>query len=121
MSGAGKRAIEDAADRLGEMMLETAEGAAAHAYEDLAAAALAAGLDAVCDDGPDQDRIEAVAAVLHAKLHTAGGTAWNALSAHEKSFWFDIARAAITASDGALRNDIAARGGNGSGGAAGDT
>jgi len=109
MSGAGKRAIEDAADRLGEMLLETAEGSAEYSYEDLAAATIEAGLRAVRGQAPSGARVEAVAAVLQAKLHGAAGAAgaaWAGLSAPEKEFWFDIARAAIAASDGALLDDI---------------
>jgi len=106
MSGAGKRAIEDAADRLGEMLLETAEGSAEYSYEDLAAATIEAGLRSVCGQAPSGTRVEAVAAVPQAKLHGAAGAVWAGLSAPEKEFWFDIARAAIAASDGALLDDI---------------
>jgi len=106
MSEGGKRAIEDAADRLGEMLLETAEGRAEYSYEDLVGAALAVALRVVCDKGPDNRRVEAVAAAIYAALHPEQDSDWTGLSVHEKGFWLDIARSAIAASDGALLDDI---------------
>lgn len=112
MGRTGKRMIEEAADRLGEMLLETAEGRAQHSYEDLAAAALAAGLRAASDGRTEAAREEAVAAAVHGKLHGADGSGWAGLSDPEKSFWREIARAAIAAADDALLRDLEAAGGD---------
>lgn len=111
MGRIGNRMIEDAADRLGEMLLETAEGSAEHSYEDLAAAALEAGLRAASDGRPQPAREEAVAVAVHGKLHGADSPGWAGLSDPEKSFWIEIARAAIAAADDALLRDLEAAGG----------
>lgn len=107
--------IEDAADRLGGMLMETAEGRAEHSYEDLAAAVLDAGLRAACERRPSAARTEAVAAAIHGKLHRTESPGWTGLSEPEKSFWFDMARVAIAASDGALRDELNSAGGDESG------
>lgn len=115
MSGTSRRAIEEAADKLGELLLESAEGAAAYSYEDLAEATLAAGLEVTCERGPDAARVAAVAEAIHAALHPREGAAWAALDAHAREFWFDIARAAIAVSDRALLDEAAGRAGDAAG------
>jgi hypothetical protein len=100
------RAVEVAADTLGEMLLESAAGDAVSSYEKLAAAVLKAGLSTVRDWGPSEARTAAVAAAIHEKLHGKAGAAWSALTSPEKAFWLDMAREAIAASDQALLDDI---------------
>lgn len=103
MSRAWKRAVEDSADTLGEMLIEMASGATEYSHEDLASAALSSGLQALTDDEPDLARVEAVAAVIYAKLHDMGQAPWEALTEAERAFWLDLGRAATEAADASLR------------------
>jgi hypothetical protein len=102
MTRVWKRAVEDSADALGEMLIEMAGGGADSSYEDLAAAALSAGLQALTEDEPDLLRVEAVAQVIYAKLHETEQAPWQLLTPTEQAFWLDLARAAIQASDASL-------------------
>lgn len=102
MTRAWKRAVEDSADALGEMLIEMAGGTANYSHEDLASAALGAGLQALTDDEPDLARIEAVAQVIYAKLHEVEQAPWETLTPTEQAFWLDLARAAMQASDASL-------------------
>jgi hypothetical protein len=102
MTRAWNRAVEDSADALGEMLIEMAAGTADYTHEDLASAALGAGLQALTDDDPELSRIEAVAQVIYAKLHEAEQAPWQLLTPTEQAFWLDIARAAIQTSDASL-------------------
>ena len=102
MTRAWKRAVEDSADALGEMLIEMAGGTGDYSPEDLASAALGAGLQALTDDEPDLSRIEAVAQVIYAKLHEVEQAPWETLTPTEQAFWLDLARAATQASDASL-------------------
>lgn len=102
MTRAWNRAVEDSADALGEMLIDMAGGTADYAHEDLAAAALGAGLQALTDDEPDLPRVDAVAEVIYAKLHEVEQASWQSLTPTEQAFWRDLARAAIQASDASL-------------------
>lgn len=105
MSNAWTRAVEEGADALGEMLIEMAGGEADYTNEDLAAAALDSGLHSLLGDEPDLDRVAATARVLHQRLHEADKQdkqGWDSLTATERAFWLDLARAAVAASDAAL-------------------
>jgi hypothetical protein len=95
-------AVEQAADALGEMLVEMASEAAEYTHEDIAAAALETGLRTLLGDEPRAERVEHAARVIHEKLHDAEKQGWDAINAIERDFWLDIARAAIRASDAAL-------------------
>lgn len=96
------QAVETAADALGEMLIEVAEGRGNHSNEDIAAAVLTSGLTTMLGSDPSSDRLDEVASVLHAKLHDGGEQSWGSLTRIEQGFWFDLADAAIRASDAAL-------------------
>lgn len=102
MSDSWMNGIEAAADVLGEMLVEMAEGRGTHDNEDIAAAVLQAGLSVLLESGPDPQRLEEVGRVLYAKLHDGGEQRWEALSEIEKGFWLDLAGSAAAASDAAL-------------------
>jgi hypothetical protein len=95
-------AVETAADALGEMLIEIAEGRGDHSNEDIAAAVLTTGLTTLLGSDPAADRLEEVASVLHAKLHDGGEQSWTSLTHIERGFWLDLAGAAVRASDAAL-------------------
>jgi hypothetical protein len=101
-------AVESAADALGEMLIELAEGRGDHSNEDIAAAVLTTGLAALLEADPASDRLETVASVLYAKLHDGGEQSWTSLTQIEKGFWLDLAGAAIEASDAALLRETGA-------------
>jgi hypothetical protein len=102
MTRAWKRAVEDSADALGEMLIEMAGGTSDYTHEDLASAALAAGLQSLTDDEPDLARVDAVAEVIYAKLHEIGQAPWESLTPTERAFWLDLGRAATEAADASL-------------------
>lgn len=92
-------AVDDAADTIGEMLIELAGGEAAYSHDDIASAALGAGIAVLLGDEPDPSRVEAAARALYEALHNEKRLQWNAAKAIEKPFWRDIARAVIRASD----------------------
>jgi hypothetical protein len=102
MTRAWKRAVEDGADALGEMLIAIAAGEADYSHEDLASAALAAGLQALTEDEPALARVDAVAAVIYDKLHDGEKAPWPSLTPTERAFWLDLARAATRAADESL-------------------
>ena len=92
MDGTWMLAVETAADALGEMLIEIAEGRGDHSNEDIAAAVLTTGLSAMLGSDPAPDRLEDVASVLYAKLHDGGEHSWGSLTRiGEKGFWLDLA------------------------------
>ncbi len=95
-------AVEQAADVLGEMLVEMASEGTEYTHEDIAAAALATGLRTVLGDGPGAKRVEHVARAIYEKLHDADKPKWDAINAIGRDFRLDIARATILASDEAL-------------------
>lgn len=94
-----KKAVEETSDVIGEMLLETAEGKRTYSYEEIAGAALKAGIIAVLGEGPRQSRVEEAAKVIYEKLHDPKRHKWTSLSQAERVFWIDIAQAATSASD----------------------
>ena len=102
MTRAWKRAVEEGSDALGEMLVEMAGGGAECSHEDLASAALTAGIQALTDDEPDLARVDAVAAVIYAKLHEIEQAPWESLTPTERAFWLDLGRAATKAADASL-------------------
>jgi hypothetical protein len=95
-------AVEQAADALGEMLVEMASGGAEYTHEDIAAAALATGLRTLLGDQPGAERVEHAAKAIYEKLHDADKQKWDAINTIERDFWLDIALAAVRASDAAL-------------------
>ena len=106
MKKAWTKAVEEAADTIGEMLVESAEGGYQHSYEDIAGAALEAGISISIRQEPSDSRVESVAEAVYEKLHDPKRNKWASLSEPEKSFWLDIARAAISASDKQLLREI---------------
>jgi hypothetical protein len=102
MNGGWMIAIEQAADVLGEMLVEVAEGRGRHDNEDIAAAVLQVGLAALLERSPEAERLDDVGRVLYAKLHNGGEQRWEDLAGIERGFWLDLAAAAVGASDAAL-------------------
>jgi hypothetical protein len=113
MNGIWMQAVETAADALGEMLIEVAEGRGDHSNEDIAAAVLTSGLTTMLGGDPSSDRLEEVASVLYAKLHDGGEHSWGSLTRIEQGFWLDLAEAAIRASDAALLRDTGRGAGTG--------
>jgi len=99
-------AVEQAADALGEMLVEMAGEGTEYSYEDIAAAALDTGLKTLLGDEPGAERVEHAAKVIYEKLHDAEKPKWDAINAIERDFWLDIARAAVRASDAAFLKQI---------------
>ena len=95
-------AVEQAADALGEMLVEMASERAEYTHEEIAAAALQAGLRTLLGDEPDAKRVGEAARVIYEKLHDADKPKWDAINVIERDFWLNIARFAIRASDAAL-------------------
>ena len=93
MDGTWMLAVETAADALGEMLIEVAEGRGDHSNEDMAAAVLSTGLSAMLGSDPSPDRLEDVASVLYAKLHDGGEHSWGSLTRIEKGFGWTLPRA----------------------------
>ena len=100
--------IEEAADKMGEMLVQTAEGLREHSYEEIAKSALVAGLSAVIIRGPNEVRVSEVAGSIYRKLHKPESANWSDLSEIEKSFWHDIACAATQTADEELLRQIEA-------------
>jgi hypothetical protein len=105
MTASWMLAVETAADALGEMLIEIAEGRGDHSNEDIAAAVLTTGLTNLLGRDPAADRLEEVASVLHAKLHDGGEQLWTSLTQVERGFWLDLAGTAVRASDAALLHE----------------
>ncbi len=99
-------AVAEAADSLGAMLMQSAEGTAEHGYDDIAAAALKAGLSVLLGASPSEDRVAQSARALHAQLHPDEEEAWSRLNDGERSFWLNIARATLEASDQALLEEL---------------
>jgi hypothetical protein len=99
-------AVEQAADVLGEMLVEVAEGRGRHENEDIAAAVLLAGTAVLLQSTPGRSRLEDVGRVLHGKLHDGGEQRWEGMNELERGFWLDLASAAVAASDAALARTI---------------
>jgi hypothetical protein len=95
-------AVEQAADVLGEMLVEMASEGTEYTHEDIAAAALATGLRTLLGDQPGAERVEHAAKAIYEKLHDADKQKWDAINTIERDFWLDIALAAVRASDAAL-------------------
>ena len=106
MKKAWAKAVEEAADTIGEMLVESAEGGYQHSYEDIAGAALEAGISFALRQEANDSRVQSVAEAVYEKLHDPKRDKWASLSKPEKSFWLDIARAAISASDKQLLREI---------------
>lgn len=100
------KAVEEAADTIGEMLVESAEGGYEHSYEDIAGAALEAGISTALREEPSDPRVESVAGAVYEKLHDPKQNKWASLLEAEKSFWLNIARTAISASDKQLLHEI---------------
>ncbi len=98
-------AVDEAADTIGEMLIELAGGQASHSHEDIADAALRTGLAVLLDEDPDPARVETAARALYEALHDEKRLTWEATNAIERPFWRDIARAMIRAADTALLDD----------------
>jgi hypothetical protein len=101
--------VEAAADVLGEMLVEIAEGRGDHENEEIAAAVLQTGLAILLQGAPDPHRLKDVASVLYAKLHDGGEQRWEDLGQVERGFWLDLASSAVAASDAALMDIITGR------------
>lgn len=99
-------AVNDAADTIGEMLIEVASGQASHSHEDIANAALVTGVNTLLGEAPDPARVEAAAKALYEALHDEKRLKWGTVEAIEKPFWRDIARAIIRASDAVLLDEI---------------
>ena len=95
-------AIDEAADIIGEMLIELASGEASYSHEDIADAALGTGIAVLLGEDPDPARVEDAARALYDALHDEKRLKWETANAIEKPFWLDIARAMIRASDSAL-------------------
>jgi hypothetical protein len=106
MKKAWTKAVEEAADTIGEMLVESAEGGYRHSYEDIAGAALEAGISFALRQEPSDSRVQSVAEAVYEQLHDPKQNKWASLLKPEKSFWLDIARAAISASDKQLLHEI---------------
>lgn len=102
MIRAWKRAVEESADILGEMLIEMASSGTEYSHEDLSSAVLTVGFQALTDDEPDLDRVDAVAAVIYAKLHESGQAPWQSLAPTERAFWLELGRTATKAADASL-------------------
>ncbi len=103
-----RTAVDDAADTIGEMLIEVAGGQASYSHEDIANAALGAGVTTLLGEAPDSVRVDAAARALYEALHDEKRLKWETVNAVEKPFWLDIARAVISASDVALLDRIKA-------------
>lgn len=99
-------AVDDAADVIGEMLIEVAGGKESYSHEDIAQAALGAGVNTLLGEDKDPARVDAAARSLYEALHDEKRQKWEAVNATEKPFWLDIARAVIVASDSALLTQV---------------
>lgn len=95
-----EKAVAEASDAIGEMLVETAEGKQTYSYDEIARAALRTGIATVLEEGPGEARVAEAAKVIYQKLHDPERRNWAALSEAERGFWINIAQAATSASDG---------------------
>jgi hypothetical protein len=100
------KAVEETSDVIGEMMVENAEGKQTYTYEQVAAAALKAGIIALLDEEPGRSRIEEAAKIIYEKLHNPKDHEWTSLGQTETVFWKKVSHAAMLASDRQLKNEI---------------
>jgi hypothetical protein len=107
MTTSWTKAVEQTADVLGEMLVEMATEAVNYSYEYIADAALESGLRTLLGDEPDGKRVDLAARAIYQKLHDSKQPNWDEMKAIEQTFWRDIARAAIGASDAALKREPA--------------
>ena len=94
-----EKAVEETADLIGEMMVKIAEGKESSTYDEIARAALKAGIVALLGEGPSESRVGEAASVIYEKLHDSKGLKWPSLPQMERGFWIDIAQAVTSASD----------------------
>lgn len=106
MKNAWESAVEDAADVLGGMLMQSANGAADYSYDDIAAAALKAGLEVILRQGPSESRTDKSARVLYEQLHDREKQEWARLPSAEKAFWSTIVRSTLGTSDQALLDEM---------------
>jgi hypothetical protein len=101
-----ERAVEDAADILGAILMQSANGTADYSYDDIAAAALKAGLDVILRHNPSESRTGQCARVLYEQLHDREKHEWACLPSAERAFWSTVTRAILDASDRVLLDEI---------------
>ena len=106
MKDTWETAIEDAADVVGGMLMQSANGTADYTYDDIAAAALKAGLEVILCQKPSESRTEQSARVLYEQLHDREQQEWARLPDAEKAFWSTVARTTLGASDQALLDEM---------------
>lgn len=106
MSTKWNTAVDDAADTIGEMLIELAGGNASYSHEDIASAALHSGITVLLGEDPEPARVEKAARALYETLHDEKRLKWETANAIEKPFWLDIARAMIRAADAALLEEM---------------
>ena len=94
-----QRIVQDAADALGEGLLDAARRGGAEDYEGLAKATILAALKRLADSEPAPDRVDAVARAIYAATHDPDKDSWAALDSYQRGYWLDVARAAIRAAD----------------------
>ena len=109
MTATRTTAVEQAADTLGEMLMEMTNEAAEYTYEDIAAATLETGLRTLLGEELNAERVEQAAEMLYQKLHDADKPKWDTLNAIERDFWLEIAQASIRASDAWLLQQVGER------------
>ncbi|WP_156092706.1 hypothetical protein [Rhodovibrio salinarum] len=102
-----RQAVEDAADALGEALLKAQDDPSALGYEGLARMTLAAGLRSLAEHDAGEARVRRVAAAIYGAMHDTNSEAFAALDESQQSFWYKIARKAVTASDEAAAMQIA--------------
>jgi len=100
------RAVEETSDVIGEMLIESAEGKQTYTYEQIAGAALKAGIIALLDEKPGQSRVEEAARIIYEKLHDPKNREWASLDQTETVFWKRISYAAVVVSDRQFKNEI---------------
>ena len=93
-----RRAVEDGADALGDMMVELADGRAEHTPDDMAAAVLALGIGRLATERPAAARVTAAATALFRALNGAEAD-WTAAEPEQRRFLEDTARAMLAAAD----------------------
>lgn len=94
-----QRIVQDAADALGEGLLDAARRGGAEDYEGVAKATIVAALARLADSEPAPDRVDAVARAIYAATHDPGKDSWTALDSYQRGYWHDVARAAVQAAD----------------------
>ena len=101
-----KTAVEEAADVLGDMLMQNAEGTAEHSYDDIAEAALKSGVAIILGAPPSEARVAQSARALYLKIHGQDEDAWGRLSDGERAFWSAAATAVLATSDQALLKEM---------------